>query len=75
MTRKKPQLYIYAMTKSMKPKITIIVSGGAVQDVVKENTNIDLVIHDYDIEPHDTENRRDCYKDEHGDTYQLLKFD
>ena len=75
MTRKKPQLYIYAMSKNLKPRVTIIVAGGAVQDVLKENTDIDLQIHDYDIEPNDAENRRDCFKDESGDTYQLITFD
>jgi uncharacterized Rossmann fold enzyme len=75
MTKKKPQLYIYAMTKNMKPRITIIVSGGAVQDVIKENTNIELVVHDYDIEPHEFENKKNYYKDEHGNSFQLLSFD
>jgi hypothetical protein len=55
--------------------VLIIISGGAVQEVLKaENTTVE--IHDYDIENSDQpENRPDCEQDEKGDWYQRMFWD
>lgn len=49
-TKPKPQVFINSMTIGYEPKITIFVSGGAVEDVVKENCpNLKIEVHDYDV--------------------------
>lgn len=68
-TKTKPQLIINAM--SLKEKITIYVSGGKVEDIVKENCpELDIKVHDYDIG--DTE--EGLYKDEKGRSFLCFEF-
>ena len=57
----------------MKPKITIVVSGGCVQDVIRENIgDVDIVIHDYDVDNTDPSVLK---TDENDDEYQELTFE
>lgn len=71
----KPIVIQSEVTQQLTPKITIIVSGGCVQDIIKERcTNTQVEIHDYDIEGIDAEGRYDCLQDKNGNTYQVLKF-
>jgi hypothetical protein len=69
----KPQLFIAAQAKN--PKLKIIVSGGYIQDIIKESCpNIDVEIFDYDIDGMDIESNSNCFRDEKGEVFQLLKF-
>lgn len=71
----KPIVIQSEVTRQSTPKITIIVSGGCVQDILKERcTNTEVEIHDYDIEGLDVESRDDCLQDKNGDTFQVIKF-
>lgn len=54
-------------------KILIIISGGAVQDVVNP-TDCEIEIRDYDVETIDAEADPRCKQDEDGDWYQEMLF-
>lgn len=70
----KPQLFIY--TVSTKPKVTIIVSGGSVQDIIKENCpEVEVVVHDYDIQGLDVDSDPTAYQDEKGNAYLQTTFE
>ena len=49
----------------MKPKITVIVEGGVVQEVLIENGAADVFVRDYDCEGDGGE----LVRDDHGDPY------
>jgi len=69
-TKPKPQVFINSMTIGYEPKITIFVSGGMVEDVVKENCpNLKIQIHDYDIGDSDSS---DIFQDNKGRNYLKL---
>lgn len=54
------------------PKVTIIVSNGIVQDILKEKClNTEIVIHDYDVEGEDETH---LLKDEHGKNFKVITF-
>lgn len=68
-TKTKPQLIINAM--SLKQKVTIYVSGGKVEDIVKENCpELNIEVHDYD-----TGDREDnLHQDEKGRSFLCFEF-
>jgi hypothetical protein len=69
-TKPKPQIFINSMSVGYDPKITIFVSGGMVEDVVKENCpNLKIEIHDYDIGDSDS---TDIFQDHKGKNYLKL---
>ena len=65
----KPQLFIDAT--SLKQKVTIYVSGGKVEDIVKENCpELNIEVHDYD-----TGDREDnLHQDEKGKNFLCFEF-
>jgi hypothetical protein len=66
----KPQLYQTSITNHMKKKLTIIVKGGCVQDVIKENIPDTIIeVHDYDTDETDPSILK---KDKDGNNYQLI---
>jgi hypothetical protein len=66
----KPQLYQTSIINHMKKKLTIIVKGGCVQDVIKENIPDTIIeVHDYDVDETDPSILK---KDKDGDNYQLI---
>jgi hypothetical protein len=68
-TKTKPQLIINAM--SLKQKVTIYVSGGKVDDIVKENCpELNIEVHDYDIG--DIEDN--LHQDEKGRSFLCFEF-
>jgi hypothetical protein len=68
-TKTKPQLIINAM--SLKQKVTIYVSGGKVDDIVKENCpQLNIEVHDYDIG--DMEDN--LHQDEKGRSFLCFEF-
>lgn len=71
----KPQMFHNSMSKHNKTRMTIIISGGSVQDVVRENTNCELLIHDYDMEGVDVENNPDCKQDADGNWYREIAME
>lgn len=73
--KNKPQLYHNSMTNHNKKRITLSISNGMIQDVVRENTDCELIIHDYDLEGIDPENNIHCKKDENGQWYQKVILD
>jgi hypothetical protein len=70
--KNKPQLFHNSVSRHNKNRITLIISGGSVQDVIRENIDCELIIHDYDIEGIDAETNEYCYKDENGEWYQEI---
>jgi len=58
----------------MAPKVEIIISGGAVQDVVCPR-GVEVIIRDYDVEGVDESNTSwDIRRDTEGDLYQRMEF-
>jgi hypothetical protein len=68
-TKTKPQLIINAM--SLKQKVTIYVSGGKVDDIVKENCpQLNIEVHDYDI----GDREDNLHQDEKGRSFLCFEF-
>jgi len=68
-TKTKPQFIID--TTSPKQKVTIYVSGGRVDDIVKENCpELNIEVHDYDIG--DTEDN--LHQDDKGRSFLCFEF-
>jgi len=63
------------VTPKTKPTITINILGGCIQDVIKEKCNeIDVIIHDYDIQGLDQDAVNSLRTDQHGEQYQVITF-
>lgn len=73
--KNKPQLFHNSVVNHSKKRLTISISGGIISDVVRENTDCELVIHDYDIEGIDPETNEHCYQDNDGNWYQIVALD
>ena len=73
--KNKPQLFHNSMSRHNKHRMTIIISGGSVQDVIRENIDCELVIHDYDIEGIDATTNEHCHQDENGEWYQEIHLE
>lgn len=71
----KPQLFHNSISNHSKKRLTISISGGVISDVVRENTDCELVIHDYDIGNIDPESNQHCKQDIYGNWYQIVKLD
>jgi hypothetical protein len=70
---KKPQLYQTTISNEMKKKITIVIRGGCVTDVVKENLeDLTIIVHDYDVDQTDPNLLK---KDNDGEKYQALTLE
>jgi hypothetical protein len=73
--KNKPQLFHNSMTTHDKKRMTISIKDGVIQDVLRENTDCELMIHDYDIEGIDPENNIHCKKDQEGNWYQKVSLE
>ena len=70
---KKPQLYQTNISNEMKKKITIVIKGGCVTDVVKENLeDLTIIVHDYDVYQSDPNLLK---KDNDGEEYQVVTLE
>ena len=58
----------------MKKRITIVVKGGTIQDVIRENDDTQIIINDYDIEGEDVELGKHFKKDENGEVYRIIQL-
>ena len=55
-----------------RKKITIVVEGGMVEDIVKERcSEIDVEVHDYDVEESEEE---DLFTDKYGRKFNKSNF-
>ena len=70
--KNKPQLFHNSIPSHNKKRMTIVISGGSIQDVVRENIDCELVVHDYDIDGIDVESNVNCHQDIHGNYYQEI---
>lgn len=59
------------VTQQITPKITIVVSGGYIQDIIKERClNTQIEVHDYDIQ-----NEQEYLNtDQYGKQYKVITF-
>ncbi len=73
--KNKPQLFHNSIVSHSKKRLTISISDGIISDVVRENTDCELIIHDYDIEGIDPETNQHCQQDIYGNWYQIVKLD
>ena len=71
---KKPFFIHSCVTNHMKKRITIVVKGGTIQDVVRENDDTQIIINDYDIEGENVELGRHFKKDENGEVYRIIQL-
>ena len=70
---KKPQLYQTSVSNEMKKKITIVIKGGCVTDVVKENLeDLTIIVLDYDVDQTDPDLLK---KDNDGEKYQVVTLE
>jgi hypothetical protein len=59
------------VTQQTKPKITIVVSGGYIQDIIKERClNTQIEVHDYDIQ----DEQENLNTDQYGKQYRIITF-
>ena len=73
MKKTKPQMFVAAQAKT--PRLKIVVSGGYIQDIIKERcSEIEVQILDYDIQGMDIENNSEIYRDDKGNVFQLSRF-
>jgi hypothetical protein len=69
--KKKPIMIQTEITPKKNPTITIHVEGGCVQDIVKEKCNeVDVVVHDYDIQ----DEEENLLIDQYGKKYKVITF-
>lgn len=73
--KNKPQLFHNGSTRNDKKRITLSIKGGVIQDIVRENMECEIIIHDYDIEGIDTESNIHCKKDQDGESYQIIRLE
>jgi len=71
--KKKPQQFDCIMG-GKKQKIKIIIQDGIVQDVVRENTDCEFILQDYDLEGYDSESDPSCKQDVNGNWYREIAF-
>jgi hypothetical protein len=62
---------VSSKSESKAPKVQIVISGGAVQSVIKP-AGITLEIRDYDVEGSDAVNNDNCKQDDEGRHYQEM---
>jgi hypothetical protein len=73
--KKKPIMIQSEVTPKTKPTITINILGGCIEDVVKEKCNeVNVIIHDYDIEGLDEDAMNSLCTDQYGKQYQVITF-
>jgi hypothetical protein len=73
--KKKPVMIQSEITPKNKPTITINILGGCIEDVVKEKCNeVDVIIHDYDIQGLDDDAMNSLCTDQYGKQYQVITF-
>jgi hypothetical protein len=70
--KNKPQMFHNGVSRHNKKTMIISMKGGIIQDVIRENTDCRLIIHDYDIEGVDPETNIYCEQDEKGIWYQKI---
>jgi hypothetical protein len=65
------EITIQAVSPNTENKVQIVISGGAVQSVIKP-AGITLEIRDYDVEGSDAVNNDNCKQDDEGRHYQEM---
>jgi hypothetical protein len=71
--KKKPQQFDHIMG-GKKEKIKIVIQDGIVQDIVRENTNCEFILQDYDLEGFDYDSDPSCKQDTNGNWYREIAF-
>jgi hypothetical protein len=73
-SKKNPIMIESEVSSKLTPTITIHVSGGFIEDVVKERcNNVEIVVHDYDIQGMDLDDKS-IHTDDKGNQYKLIRF-
>lgn len=72
--KNKPILFHNGIPTHNKKRIILSIKGGAISDVVRENVDCEVVVHDYDIEGVDVESNIHCKQDERGEFYQRIEL-
>ena len=63
------------VTPKTKPTITINILGGCIEDIVKEKCNeVEVIVHDYDIQGLDEDAMISLHTDNKGKQYQVITF-
>lgn len=71
----KPIVIQSEITPKKTPTITINILGGCIQDVVKEKCNeVQVIVHDYDIQGLDEDAMNSLCTDQYGEQYQVITF-
>lgn len=72
--KNKPILFHNGIPNHSKKRITLSIKGGCISDIVRENVDCEVVVHDYDIEGVDVESNIHCKQDESGEFYQRIEL-
>jgi hypothetical protein len=68
----KPQLFHNSISRHNKKRLTISILDDRIMDVMRENTDCQLVIHNYNLNDIDKETNVHCMQDESGKWYQEI---
>jgi hypothetical protein len=71
----KPQLFHKSVSSHSDKTLTISIMGNYIQDVVRENTDCKLVIHDYNIDESYAKTNKYCKQDERGIWFQEITLE
>lgn len=73
--KNKPILFHNGTSKHNKKRITLSIKGGNIIDIVRENVDCEIVIHDYDIEGIDVHSNIHVHQDEKEEYYQKIHLE
>jgi hypothetical protein len=73
--KNKPLMFHNGTPKHNKKRITLSIKSGIVVDIVRENIDCEVVVHDYDLEGLDVENNIHTRQDENGEHYQQINME
>jgi secreted PhoX family phosphatase len=73
--KNKPIMFHNGTPKHNKKRITLSIKGGIIVDIVRENIDCEVVVHDYDLEGLDVETNIHVKQDENGEHYQQINLE
>jgi len=73
--KKQPIMIQSEISTKRTPTITINILGGCIEDVIKERCNeVEVIVHDYDIQGLDNDAMNSLCTDQYGKQYQVISF-
>lgn len=73
--KNRPIMFHNGTPRHNKKRITLSIKNGIIIDIVRENTECEVVVHDYDMEDVDVENNIHAKQNENGEYYQQINLE